>query len=95
MARRGEWPHAVGVVWEVRASIRNRALVARYPEVFAAWFPGSSFGWVRALATGTVLPGQPGLAWCDVAGTRLFAWMVPLNIAPGRRTSRRAAPRPV
>jgi transcriptional regulator with XRE-family HTH domain len=64
----------VGVVWLVRATARNRALVARYPEVFAARFPGSSAAWVRALTGGEAPPEGPGLAWCDVAATRLFAW---------------------
>ena len=32
----------VRVLWVVRATARNRALLARYPEVFAARFPGSS-----------------------------------------------------
>jgi len=73
-ARWGEEPATVGVVWVVRATARNRALVARYPEVFAARFPGSSQGWVRALTEGGLPPGQPGLVWCDVGATRLFAW---------------------
>ena len=73
-ARWGEEPATPGVVWVVRATARNRALVARYPEVFAARFPGSSAGWLRALLQGTAPPNQPGLCWCDVAATRLFAW---------------------
>jgi transcriptional regulator with XRE-family HTH domain len=73
-ARWGQEQATVGVVWVVRATARNRALVARYPEVFAARFPGSSTGWVRALVEGTAPPYQPGLRWCDVAATRLFAW---------------------
>jgi hypothetical protein len=76
-ARWGEAPAAVGVVWVVRATARNRALVARYPEVFAARFPGSSAGWVRALTEGAAPPDEPGLVWCDVAATRLFAWRRP------------------
>lgn len=67
-----EW--RVAAVWVVRATRRNRALLARYPEVFAARFPGSSLGWFRALVTGTAPPPQPGLVWCDVAATRLSAW---------------------
>ena len=67
-------PWRVASVWIVRATRRNRALVARYPEVFAARFPGSSQGWVRALTEGGLPPGQPGLVWCDVGATRLFAW---------------------
>ena len=70
----GERPFTVRAVWVVRATARNRALVARYPEVFAARFPGSSARWVAALMAGTEPPTQPGLVWCDVAATRLFAW---------------------
>ena len=73
-ARWGDVEHHVGLVWTVRATAANRALVARYPEVFAAQFPGSSIGWVDALTTGAPPPSQPGLIWCDVAMTRLFAW---------------------
>ena len=53
--RWGDGPRAVGLCRVVRATTRNRALVARYPEVFAAAFPGSSSGWVRAL-TSTAAP---------------------------------------
>jgi transcriptional regulator with XRE-family HTH domain len=70
----GEQPYRVGGCWVVRATARNRALIARYPEVFASRFPGSSAGWVKALATGSEPPGVPGLVWCDVAATRLFPW---------------------
>jgi transcriptional regulator with XRE-family HTH domain len=64
----------VGVVWVVRATARNRALVARYPEVFGSRFPASSRGWVAALTDGNDPPAEPGLVWCDVAATRLFEW---------------------
>lgn len=60
--------------WVVRATRRTRWLVARYPEVFATRFPGSSVGWVRALTTGAEPPEEPGLIWCGAAATRLFAW---------------------
>jgi len=63
-----------GLVWVVRATARNRALVARYPEVFARAFPGSSRGWVDALVNGVPPPEEPGLVWTDVGATRLFAW---------------------
>lgn len=72
-ARWGEAGH-VGLVWVVRATARNRALVARYPEVFAARFPGSSREWVRALTSGGQFPGESGLVWSDVGATRLFEW---------------------
>jgi transcriptional regulator with XRE-family HTH domain len=75
--RWGERAASVGTVWVVRATARNRALVSRYPEVFRARFPGSSAGWVRALVAGTPPPDQPGLVWCDLATTRLFAWRRP------------------
>jgi len=65
IARWGEGPASVGIVWVVRATARNRALVARYPEIFATRFPGSSRGWVEALTRGTAPPVEPGLTWCD------------------------------
>jgi transcriptional regulator with XRE-family HTH domain len=72
--RWGEVPHRVGLVWVVRATARNRALVARYPGVFAARFQGSSAGWTRALTTGEDPPPEPGLVWASVDGSRLWAW---------------------
>lgn len=65
---------SAGLVWVVRSTKRNRALIARYPEVFSSRFPGSSGRWVEALVHGTPPPTEPGLVWCDVAATRLFAW---------------------
>jgi len=70
----GADPYDVRGCWVVRASRRNRTLVARYPEVFAARFPGSSVAWGRALTTGSQPPTEPGLVWCDVGASRLFAW---------------------
>ena len=64
----------VGLVWVVRATARNRALLARYPEVFATRFPGSSRDWVAALTEGREMPTEPGLVWCDAGATRLFEW---------------------
>lgn len=61
-------------VWVVRATARNQALIARYPEVFAARFPGSSKAWIETLMTGSEPPGESGLVWSDVGATRLFAW---------------------
>jgi transcriptional regulator with XRE-family HTH domain len=76
VARWGESGSA-HLVWVVRASARNRALVARYPEVFARAFPGSSHRWIDALSQGSPPPDAPGLVWCDIAATRLFAWRRP------------------
>ncbi len=70
----GGRPYAVAGCWVVRATARNRALVARYPEVFASRLPGSSERWVRALNIGGPPPAEPGLVWCDIDATRLFAW---------------------
>lgn len=72
----GRWGQdaKVGVVWVVRATARNRALLQRYPEVFDARFPASSRVWMVALNEGTSLPSEPGLVWCDVGATRIFEW---------------------
>ena len=77
----GDRPHRIAGCWVVRATKRNRDLVARYPEVFAARFPGSSVGWVRALVAGSRPPSVPGLVWVDVPATRLFSWRRPGHIS--------------
>ena len=74
VATGGERPFSVRGVWVVRASARNRALVARYPEIFAARFPGSSARWAETLTRGARPQAEHGLVWCDVAATRVFAW---------------------
>ena len=81
----GKWGSnvRVGVVWVVRATSRNRTLIARYPEVFASRFPGSSRAWVDALTEGADPPSRPGLAWCDVGATRLVEWRRPHGTTPG------------
>lgn len=80
----GRWgPDARAVlVWVVRDTARNRDLLARYPEIFAARFPGSSRACVEALTSGGEVPHEPGLVWCDVGSGRLYAW---------RRSSRAGA----
>jgi hypothetical protein len=70
----GDRAHEVTACWVVRATARNRALVAGYPEVFAAKFGGSSRHWVRALVEGAAPPKALGLVWCDNACMRLFPW---------------------
>lgn len=62
------------LIWVVRDTARNRALLGRYPEVFAATFTGSSRDWVAALTAGAPPPPEPGLVWCDTASGRLHAW---------------------
>lgn len=70
----GEQPYAVHQVWVVRATRRNRALLERYPELFATRFTGSSKAWVDALTKGTRPPTGRGLVWCDVAATCIVEW---------------------
>ncbi|CAN5642160.1 hypothetical protein BH20CHL7_BH20CHL7_09680 [soil metagenome] len=67
------WPEdRVATVWIVRASAANRAILARYPQVLQAAFPGSSRRWVRALERGDVPPPRdPGVVWFDPASRRL------------------------
>jgi transcriptional regulator with XRE-family HTH domain len=72
--RWGEANHSTHLVWVVRATATNRQLVASYPEVFAARFPGSSAAWARTLNDGTDPPDQPGLVWASVDGTRIYPW---------------------
>ncbi|MGH2467253.1 MAG: helix-turn-helix domain-containing protein [Candidatus Limnocylindrales bacterium] len=67
-------PLRVATCWVVRATRRNVALVRRYPEFFAARFPGPSRLWVEALVGGAAPPVEPGLLWFDPAPTRLYAW---------------------
>lgn len=67
--------YRVVAVWIVRDTRRNREIVARYPEVFAAALTGSSRHWVRALTSAAVEPPvELGLVWCDLRATRVFAW---------------------
>jgi transcriptional regulator with XRE-family HTH domain len=73
-------PYAVHQCWVVRATRRNRQLLATYPEIFASRFPGSSRGWVEALSAGKTPPTYAGLVWCDVRATRLFEWRA--RVAP-------------
>jgi len=66
--------YSVHTCWVIRATKRNRAVLARYPELFESRFPGSSREWVKALTVGASPPQQPGLVWCDVGATKLFEW---------------------
>ena len=64
-------PYRIATVWVVRASAANRALLARYPHIIDAAFPGSSRRWVAALIDGAEPPPDPGLVWFDPATRRL------------------------
>ena len=63
------WPDdRVATVWVVRDTAANRRLLARYPAIIDATFPGSSRRWVRALTIGHhPPPTMPGLVWFDAA----------------------------
>jgi hypothetical protein len=75
--------YRVAVVWVVRATARNRALLRRYPELFAARFPGSSVAWCRALTEGTEPPLEAGLVWYDVEASHIFPWRRRSDRGPG------------
>jgi transcriptional regulator with XRE-family HTH domain len=51
--------------WLLVDNAANRAIVRRFPEIVRARFPGSSLGWVRALAEGYEPPSGAGIAWID------------------------------
>lgn len=69
---RATWPDdRIATVWVVRATAANRALLARYPHILDAAFPGASRAWVAALTSGTQPPDEPGLVWFDAATGRL------------------------
>jgi transcriptional regulator with XRE-family HTH domain len=60
--------------WVVRATHRNRQLVADHRHVFRARFPCSGGEWLLALGRPTApAPDQPALLWVSVNGERLFA----------------------
>jgi hypothetical protein len=68
-------PYKVAAVWVVRDAPRNRAVLARYPEVFDAAFTASSAAWVKALTVpGSPVPTGLGLVWCDPGSERLAVW---------------------
>jgi transcriptional regulator with XRE-family HTH domain len=62
-----------GLLWVVRDTKANRELVDRYAKLLDSRFTGSSVEWIRALVVGVPMPNEPGLVWCDVRATRLFA----------------------
>lgn len=74
IARSEGQSYAVHQCWVVRATRRNRELLATYPELFGARFPGSSGGWVRALTRGGAPPDKLGLVWCNLQATGIFEW---------------------
>ncbi len=58
----------------VRATGRNRALIAELAPVIDARFPASSLAWLNALRDpATSMPDGDGLVWARVDGAGLFA----------------------
>jgi transcriptional regulator with XRE-family HTH domain len=61
-------------LWVVRATRRNRDLVADLPAIFGAKFTGAAAAWLRALGDPSrPMPDGNGFVWVDVQATRLFA----------------------
>ena len=66
------WPDdRIATLWVVRATAANRAILARFPHIIDAAFPGSSRAWIRALTQGTPPPPGQGLVWFDAPTGRL------------------------
>ena len=59
--------------WIVRATTRNRLLIAEHAAFFRARFPGSGEAWLSALrSTDAPMPTLPALLWVTVSGDRLY-----------------------
>ena len=71
LAARDGPPYRVAICWLLVDTAANRRLVARFPEILEARFPGSSLGWVRCLVDGAPPPNEPGLAWIDPRSGRI------------------------
>ncbi len=66
--------YRVASVWVVCPSSVNRALLARFPGIFAAACPGPSRAWTRALTTAEEPPIGRGLVWLDPPNGRITEW---------------------
>jgi transcriptional regulator with XRE-family HTH domain len=66
-------PPVTSGCWVVRATQRNRRLVADHANLFRARFPASGRAWLAALAQPSIaMPTEPCLLWINVKGDRLF-----------------------
>jgi transcriptional regulator with XRE-family HTH domain len=81
-------PFDVAIVWVVRATAANRALLGRYPEIVRAAFAGSSRRWLRALTTSAAPPQDPGLVWFDPSTARLLEWRLTAPTSARNRAPR-------
>jgi transcriptional regulator with XRE-family HTH domain len=60
--------------WVVRATNRNRRLIADHRHLFRASLPGSGQAWLAAFGDRSIpMPTEPALLWVTVAGDRLYA----------------------
>jgi transcriptional regulator with XRE-family HTH domain len=60
--------------WLLRATRRNRQLVADHRSFFRARFPGSGHEWLASLRDPDApVPTKPALLWVAVSGDRMFA----------------------
>ena len=67
-----ELPRVSGC-WVVRATNRNRTLIAEHRNLFRSRFPGSGAAWLDALTDpAKPMPNEPALLWVNVDGTKLF-----------------------
>jgi len=63
----------VGGCWLIRATRRNRELVAAHANIFRNRFPGSGRAWLAALTqTTAAMPDAAALLWVSVDGTRIW-----------------------
>jgi len=63
----------VGGSWVVRATHRNRLLLAEHRNTFRARFPGSGNAWLATLTRAdAAMPSAPAVLWVSVGGDRLF-----------------------
>jgi hypothetical protein len=59
--------------WVVRATQRNRELIAQHAHLFRSRFPGKGLAWLEALKhAGKPMPDQPAVMWISVDGSRLY-----------------------
>jgi len=66
-------PSASGC-WAIRATRRNRQLVADHRALFGARFPGSAAAWLRTFERlDAPMPAEAALLWISVRGDRLIA----------------------
>jgi len=65
--------HAIAGCWVMRATRRNRELLAAHRTLFTARFPASGAEWLAALTNPrTATPQQDAILWVSVQGDRLF-----------------------